>query len=333
MPVGVSCPHITVCSVSSPAHKERKAQLLHIILWSGNCYLKRMHAGSSAKSLHAQPQRRRQRAEFFELHRKIALDLWTKEQHDLFLKMYNEKDDSGTDDEDVRKEDLTFEMIFDVNELNHAMILPQYLGRLKVFDIIPISTPISTSTVPPGATKKTPGMNAGLINGAAMDLMYQGESLLMRRMYDAALSKYFDAIRLVPYKKACFYTSCAVCYSHLGNNELVMINSRMAATIDPNCLEAWILLASSAIRVIDTKGLMNINHRVGPAEKEIAAHFAQVAYHAIIPIYDKLILKQKNGASDKGGEIHDIDTLKKLLDNLEEKNMVGALDDMHQLLK
>ena len=112
-----------------------------------------------------------------------------------------------------------------------------------------------------------------------------------------------------------------------------MINSRMAATIDPNCLEAWILLASSAIRVIDTKGLMNINHRVGPAEKEIAAHFAQVAYHAIIPIYDKLILKQKNGASDKGGEIHDIDTLKKLLDNLEEKNMVGALDDMHQLLK
>ena len=106
----------------------------------------------------------------------------------------------------------------------------------------------------------------------------------------------------------------------------------MAATIDPTSLEAWSHLASSAMRLIDTSGLMNVYHKVGVKEKEVATYLAQQAYVAITPLYDEILNNYDPDNADSD-ERKDIGALKTLLENLTVKTMTGALDDMHEFLK
>lgn len=290
----------------------------------------RVHAAENvADSPPNQSRRRRQRAEFFELQKQIAEDLWSVEQYAIFTDILKRgsQEVSGVPKRfysgATRNKPISLmDVIFVVDDFAHDAIFPKYLGQMKVFDFAPMR-PRSGDPYP---TDMSPSEIAGFINGQSTKAKNRGDANLKSKMYREALNQYFEAIRLVPYKRAVFYSKCAACYSHLGCHEIAMINSYMAVILEPKSLDSWIHLGNAATRIIETQGLMHANHKVGLKEKEVAVRFAMMAYDVVFPLCRP---GELSVMSQEDGLIFDLSALKILIGEIEEKKMISTLDDMY----
>ena len=83
-----------------------------------------------------QSRKRRQRLEFFELQRQIVMEHWTPEQYEIFRLMCNEVDDDDHENL-INREEVTFEIMFAGNNAERDMKIPQYLGKINAFEIVP----------------------------------------------------------------------------------------------------------------------------------------------------------------------------------------------------
>ena len=288
-------------------------------------------AKNSADSPINQSRRRSQRAEFFELQKQIAENFWSADHYAMFADIVERglRDVGGEPRPFVKrpisnKSRSSMDLPFVADDFAHDAIFPKYLGKMKVFDFIP-KRQISGNPYP---SSMTPSEISGLTNGQSTDAKNRGDACLRSKMYREALSQYFEAIRLVPYKKAVFYSKCAVCYSHLGCHEVAMINSYMAVVVEPRSLDSWIHLGNAATKIIETQGLMHANHRVGMKEKDVAVRFAMMAHDAVLRLCRP---GELSVTSQEDGLTFDLSALEVLIGDNEKKKMVSTLDDMYLL--
>jgi tetratricopeptide (TPR) repeat protein len=283
-------------------------------------------------------------SKFFQLHREIATEVWTEEQIESFLEMCNEAsmngefgesdgkfgDDIPEDEKEVASKRLTFDIIFAGDNPVRDAMLPHYLGQLKCFDI----APRFQSYVEINIQKVRPAEAAALSNGEAMKYKREGDILLLQKHYDLALNKYFDAIRLVPYKRPAFYNNCCTCYTNLGYHELAMINAHMAATIDTSKIESWTNLANSAIAVSEIYLSLFLNSKSNDGNeltREVAKHLVQKAYDNLLTLYDEeseKFEKDELYGRKRGKDEINLVNMKRLIEKIELILMDGAVEDM-----